>query len=210
MVKENIRIYLKNLYRKKGMILMNQIARFYSIIQYIDELEDTMHINLRLLSKFELFIYRIKNRNNEYIYWEKDLQKYIDNANKYIDHMFYNLNYNIEFLYGLAEWMIWCDSNEKIYFINKPMGGLFTVDVDETNISKCSLELTMKSNNDIITIIIMVINDNITVKRIENGVTEEVSTAYEMSNTQLELITPVRNVIKKYMHDYMNWKIKKK
>ena len=188
---------------------MNQIARFYSIIQYIDELEDTMHINLRLMSKFELFIYRIKNRNNEYIYWEKDLQKYIDNANKYIDHMFYNLNYNIEFLYGLAEWMIWCDSNEKIYFINKPMGGLFTVDIDETNISKCSLELTMKSNNDIITIIIMVINDNISVKRIENGVTEEVSTAYEMSNTQLELITPVRNVIKKYMHDYMNWKIKK-
>ena len=189
---------------------MNQIIRFYNIIQYIDELSDTMLINLRLLSKFELFIYRIKNRNNEYIYWEKDLQKYIDNANKYIDHMFYNLNYNIEFLYGLAEWMIWCDSNEKIYFINKPMGGLFTIDIDETNISKCSLELTMKSNNDIITIIIMVINDNITVKRIENGVTEEVSTAYEMSNTQLELITPVRNVIKKYMYDYMNWKIKKK
>lgn len=210
MVKENIRIYLKNLYRKKGMVLMNQITRFYSIIQYIDELEDTMLINLRLLSKLELFIYKIRNRNNEYIYWEKDLQKYIDNANKYIDHMFYNLNYNIEFLYGLAEWMIWCDSNEKIYFINKPMGGLFTVDIDETNISKCSLELTMKSNNDIITIIIMVINDNITVKRIENGVTEEVSTAYEMSNTQLELITPVRNIIKKYMYDYMNWKIKKK
>ena len=116
MVKENIRIYLKNLYRKKGMVLMNQIARFYSIIQYIDELEDTMHINLRLMSKFELFIYKIRNRNNEYIYWEKGLQKYIDNANKYIDHMFYNLNYNIEFLYGLAEWMIWCDSNEKIYF----------------------------------------------------------------------------------------------
>ena len=90
MVKENIRIYLKNLYRKKGMVLMNQIARFYNVIQYIDELADTMLINLRLLSKLELFIYKIKNRNNEYIYWEKDLQKYIDNANKYIDHMFYS------------------------------------------------------------------------------------------------------------------------
>ena len=188
---------------------MNQIVRFYTILQYIDELAEIMDIELELMSKIELFIYKIKNKNSEYIYWNKNIQKYIDSANKYIDHIFYNLNYNVRFLYDLVEWMLWCDGNKKIYFINKFMGGLFTIDIDENTNNKCSLELTLKSDNDIIVITIIVINDNITVRRVENGITEEVSTAYEMSTTQLGLITPVRNVIKKYVYDYMTQKIKK-
>lgn len=190
-------------------MFMNQIIRFYNIIQYIDELSDTMINSFESLSKLELFIYKIKNKNNEYIYWEKNLQKYIDSANKYIDHIFYNLNYNVKFLYDLVEWMIWCEENKKIYFVNKAMGGLFTIDIDENISNKCSLELTLKSDNDIIVITIIVINDNITVRRIENGIIDEASTAYEMSNTQLELITPVRDIIKKYVYDYMEQKIKK-
>ena len=81
---------------------MNQIVRFYTILQYIDELAEIMDIKLELMSKIELFIYKIKNKNSEYIYWNKNIQKYIDSANKYIDHIFYNLNYNVRFLYDLA------------------------------------------------------------------------------------------------------------
>ena len=192
----------KDYYAKKIPPSNSQIMRFYSILNYIEQIGDQYRIENEALENrtfWQKIIDKIKNKKGT------DYSYYIGNAVSYIQDLFKGIVYDVNFLYALAEWIIYCKDEKRLQ-----MSGFFTIDIDETEKKKMSMKIEMidglTKGDNIVEIIVIV--DTITVNATHNGTTLSSTTVLEMNKEQIEMIELVRYIIKLMVRSYSSDKIR--
>lgn len=192
----------KDDYTEKMASSNSQIMRFYGILNYIEQIGDQYKIENEALENrtfWQKVIDKIKNKKGT------DYSYYIGNAASYIQDLFKGIVYDVNFLYALAEWIIYCKDEKRLQ-----MSGFFTIDIDETEKKKMSMKIEMvdglTKGDNIVEIIVIV--DTITVNATHNGTTLSSTTALEMNKEQIEMIELVRYIIKLMVRSYLSDKIR--
>lgn len=171
---------------KSEQKIQSQISRFYTLIEYLKEINIHIDIynNMTLLEK-------IKNKFFKYHMSRSEIDNYIKRAEKYIFNIFDGIVWNTKFILELVYWMDDCDKDNSVKF--KKPDGPFTMNY--TNDDGISLNILTSNKDNTIYIMIVVVEDNISVYRVEDGVSRAAVTSLEMNKEQLEMIIPMKKII---------------